>query len=367
MEKNGSKKNCRDQSIDCVKGIAIIAVVVHHLGFSLPYNDIVPSKALLYSLWHVPVFFVLAGFFLSEDKLQRPVDFIKKKIKTLYLKTILFVSCAVIFHNVLIKIGWYSESLDYSGKKMFFYTAKDFVFKLAETIFFMGREPITGALWFGYVLFIALCGYSVLSFFLGKIIKENQDKLFLVKGLILFFLTIVSNILSQNFGITQNRFSNIFPAMLLIYMGQWLNVEKKCSFNSKYVALFCLLVVAQAAFRSGGIGLNNNNFYDVFHLLSAGGGMTYLLLFIFKKAKVSVVNRILCFFGKYSFAIMALHLLCFKPCMILSNRFLSSSFNIGSLTPDIGSQYGIFVFFLMFSVSMPAFLGFCFDKIIFKE
>lgn len=272
MENNVSKRCCRDQSIDCVKGAAIIAVVAHHLGFSLPYNDIVPSRALLYSLWHVPVFFVLAGFFLSEEKLQRPIEFITKKVKTLYLKTILFVCGAVLLHNTLIKIGWYSESLDYSGKKMFFYTAKGLVFKLVETIFFMGREPITGALWFGYVLFIALCGYSVLSFFLGKITKKNHDKTFWTKGLVLLFLTIVSNILSQNFEITQNRFSNVFPAMLLIYVGQWLNVEKKCNFNSKYVAFFCLLVVVQAAFRSGGIGLNNNDFYDVFHLLSAGGG-----------------------------------------------------------------------------------------------
>lgn len=95
--------------------------------------------------------------------------------------------------------------------------------------------------------------------------------------------------------------------------------------------------------------------------------MTYLLLYIFKKVNISVVNKILSFLGKYSFAIMALHLLCFKLCVILSNSFLSSSFNIASLTPDIGSQYGMFAFFLVVSVSVPALLGFCMEKKSCKE
>lgn len=263
----------RDLSIDCVKGLAIMAVVFGHLGFSLP--SIPEYKIFLnpfvYSLWYVPVFFCIAGFFIKEERLLNPVEFITKKFKTLYLKTILFVGFAVLLHNVFLKIGLYSDQIVYGGKTMSLYSVKDIVVTLLKTIFFAGREPITGALWFAYVLFMALCGYSLLTYFLSKLV-DNKQKLLAIKGLVILAITIASNILTQNFGITQNRVSNVFPAMLLIYIGQWFNVEKKMSYSSPLVAVLCFLLIAQAAIRSGGIGLNNNHFYDVFHLIVGGGG-----------------------------------------------------------------------------------------------
>lgn len=264
----------RNQAVDCVKGMAIVAVVFGHLGFylpSIPENKIYLSP-FIYSLWHVPVFFCIAGFFIKEERLLNPFKFIIKKIKTLYLKTILFVCCAVFFHNALIKTGLYSELLVYGGKSMFYYSAKDTVVALIKSVFFMGREPITGALWFGYVLFMALCGYSLIAFVLNKLLTYEHHKMFILRGAIILALTIISNILSQNFGITQNRFSNLFPAMLLIYIGQYFNVERKWNFDSPIVAFTCFLLVAQGALRSGSISLNNNQFYDVFHLVIGGGG-----------------------------------------------------------------------------------------------
>ncbi len=262
----------RDLSIDCVKGLAIMAVVFGHLGFSLP--SIPEYKIFLnpfvYSLWYVPVFFCVAGFFIKEERLIHPFEFILKKTKTLYLKTIIFVGVAVLCHNLFLKIGFYSDQIVYGGKTMSLYSAKDIVATLFKTIFFASGEPITGALWFAYVLFIALCGYSLLTYFLNKIVKDKQ-KLFATKGLVILAITIVSNILTQNFGITQNRVSNVFPAMLLIYIGQWFNVEKKMSYSSPLTAIVCLLLVVQASIRSGGISLNNNQFYDIFHLVVGGG------------------------------------------------------------------------------------------------
>lgn len=348
----------RDLSIDCVKGLAIMAVVVGHLGFSLPS---VPEYKIflnpfVYSLWYVPVFFCIAGFFIKEEQLFNPVEFIAKKIKTLYLKTILFVGVAVLLHNIFLKIGFYSDQIVYGGKAMFLYSAKDVVVTMLKTIFFAGREPITGALWFAYVLFMALCGYSLLTYFLNKIVKNKQN-LFAIKGLVILTSTIASNVLTQNFGIIQNRVSNVFPAMLLIYIGQWFNVEKKMKYESPLFAFLCFLLVASASIRSGGISLNNNKFYDVFHLVVGGGAMTYLLLFLIKKLDLHVKN-VLAFIGNYSFAIMGLHLLCFKPCMIIWNRLFNTSFNIAELVPGIGTQYVAGLVFLAFSCFVSAMLGF---------
>lgn len=354
----------RDISVDCVKGLAIIAVVFGHLGFYLPsLSGGIDFHPFLHSLWHVPVFFCVAVFFIKEERLIHPFEFIIKKVKTLYIKTILFVIIAVLFHNTLLNIGLYSEQLDYGGKTMFLYSTKDTIVTLLKAIFLMGREPIVGPLWFAHVLFIALCGYSLLAFFLSKILKYERNKLFWIRGIVILTLTIFSNILSQNYGITQNRLSNVFPAMLLIYIGQWLNVEKKLKYDSSLVAFTCFLLVVQSVLRSGGIGLNNNRFYDVFHLIVGGGIMTYLLLFFIKKINVPHMKNVLAFFGNYSFAIMGLHCLCFKLCIIISNNFFHTSFNIAAFVPNIKTQYIIGIFFLVLSCCIPAVLGFAFDVI----
>ena len=355
----------RDLSIDCVKGLAIIAVVFGHLGFYLPsipqYH--ISLNPLLFSLWYVPVFFCVAGFFIKEERLVRPVEFIIKKVKTLYLKTILFVGIAVFCHNLFLKIGFYSGQLDYAGKTMSFYSIKDIFVTLIKTVLFMGREPITGPLWFAYVLFMALCGYSLLTYTLSKIVSDKQ-KFFAIKGLVILAITIISNVLTQNFGITQNRVSNVFPAMLLIYIGQWFNVEKKMKYTSPLAAFLCLLLVVQAALRSGGIGLNNNQFYDVFHLIVGGGAMTYLLLFLIKKVNLPHLKNVLAFLGNYSFAIMGLHLLCFKPCILVWNKIFHTSFDVAALVPGIGTQYFAGLLFLAFSCFVPAILGYVFENII---
>ncbi len=359
-----SVKLRRDISVDCVKGLAIIAVVLGHLGFnlpSIPENNIYLAP-ILYSLWYVPVFFCIAGFFIKEDRLANSIEFIKKKAKTLYLKTIIFVGIAVLCHNLFLKTGLYSEQLDYVGKTMSFYSIKDIFFTLIKTIFFMGREPITGPLWFGYVLFMALCGYSLIAYVLNKFLQYEHQNMFIIRGVVILALTIVSNILSQNFGITQNRLSNIFPAMLLIYIGQYFNEEKRLNFDSPIAALTCFLLILQAALRSGGISLNNNQFYDVFHLVAGGGATTYFLIFLFKKIKVSVFKQGLAFLGNYSFSIMGLHMLLFKPCMIVWNHFFHTSFDIAALVPGIGTNYIAGIFFLVLSCFVPALLGFILEK-----
>lgn len=359
----------RDPSIDCVKGLAIIAVVLSHLHFywpSIPENNI-SITPLLFSLWHVPVFFCVAGFFIKEERLLKPFEFIKNKIRTLYLKTILYVGFSVILHNLFIKVGLYSVQLEYGGKAMFLYSVKDTIIALLKTVFFMGREPITTILWFAYVLFLALCGYSMLAYLLNKLLRMEHEKKFMVRGIVILSITVVANILTQNFGITQNRVSNVFPAMLLIYIGQWFNVEKKLKYDSPFAAITCFILVVQTAIRSGSIGLNNNLFYDSFHLVVGGAGVTYLLLFLVRKINIPHVKSCLAFLGNYSFSIMGLHLLCFKPCVLVWNYLFSTSFDLAALIPEIGTHYFAGMFFLIFACFVSAAIGCFFEKIVLRS
>lgn len=69
----------RSQWVDIAKGIAISAVVLFHISYSFPNLKLLPVTALFGYAWHVPVFFLIGGFFIKEEKLVRPVSFIRGK------------------------------------------------------------------------------------------------------------------------------------------------------------------------------------------------------------------------------------------------------------------------------------------------
>lgn len=59
----------RSISVDITKGVAIMAIVLGHVSYLYSSNSLVDSEVFIYSLWHVSVFFILAGFFIKDDHL----------------------------------------------------------------------------------------------------------------------------------------------------------------------------------------------------------------------------------------------------------------------------------------------------------
>lgn len=79
--------NKRITWIDVAKGLAILAVIAGHLGCKFINRLVFP--------WHMPLFFLLAGFFLADEGV---LPFIRKKTRALLLPYAI-TSIAVI-------IGW---------------------------------------------------------------------------------------------------------------------------------------------------------------------------------------------------------------------------------------------------------------------
>ena len=351
----------RDDAIDIVKGLAIMGIVLGHIGVTFPAFKLFHTGVLLYSMWHVAVFFVLSGFFLNDEKLKKPWSFTIGKVKSLYLKTLCFYIPAVLLHNILIKIGFYSVDVNYGGKKMVLYSGLDFVKKIIESVLLAGREPIVGPLWFAYVLFIALVGYSILSFFIGKFFKDEQY--WIVKGLFCFALAMVSSILTQKYSLTLNRLSNSVAVMLLIFFGQLFNVRLRLSYKSGLFAIGAALLFFHEVVFHGGISLNNNAFNGVFHLLCGGVAATYMLLYMAKKIEHNFLGMILSLVGRHSFAIMALHLLSFKICTMLLNGCFGMSIPLAELVPGVGKEYVLAIPYLLIGTFVPVFVAWLFCKI----
>lgn len=303
----------RSLSVDIAKGISIIAIVLGHIDFLYPAIQLVNTKDLFIYLWHVPVFFIVAGFFIKEEQLIQPKLWFKKKFSSLYLKILYFYVPAVLLHNVFIRIGWYS--LGSIGPVIHAYTWVDFIKQTILAVCLGGREPIVGAMWFVYVLFMALIGLSILSWIIKKIAK-NERQYEWTRGIVLLTMCIIAGILSNKYGLTIRRFSNTFTAMLLINVGKLMYQRLKLSFNNGYMAIVCALIAFEAACMLGGVSLNGNVYRDILQLLVAAPAVLYIIMYIGKRIETNAIGKAIANVGKESFYVMALHFVGFKLCTL---------------------------------------------------
>lgn len=304
----------RSLSVDIAKGIAIIAIVLGHISFSYPNFSLVSPEDLLFRLWHVPIFFILGGFFIKEEELNQPKYWFKKKFSSLYLKLLYFYIPAVLLHNLFIKIGWYSTLSTTSIIKVYAFT--DFIKHIILTICLAGREPIVGPMWFVYVLFMALICLSILSWAFCKIVNDSTKRNQLM-FVVMLGLTILSGVLSNKYGLTIRRFSNVFTAMFLIYIG-WLMNRKFClKYDNGLICIACAMIGIEVACMLGGVNLNSNSYKDILQLIVASPAILYFIMYVGKKIENSVLGKCLGKIGRESFYIMALHLAGMKVCTIV--------------------------------------------------
>lgn len=297
--------------VDIAKGIAILAVVLLHIDFTFPETELFPLRAFLGASWHVEVFFLIAGFFIQEEKLCRPLVFIKSKVKTLYRPLLCFYIPAVLFHNVMMRLGWYDPTIAYGGKYMYYWDFGQLVTHLSLSVCLAGREPILGAMWFVYVLFMALCGFSFVSWLISKISCDRKKHEWM-RFFTLLMLCILSCVASRVYGFTIPRCNNVLTAMWLIYVGYVCRNKLLLRFDNKYVCIASALLFYHGVTVIGWIAVGGNYYSDVISLTWMSVAALYVVCYISKQMEHNPVGCFLSCCGRNSFYIMALHLVGFK-------------------------------------------------------
>lgn len=351
----------RSLSVDIAKGISIIAIVLGHINFLYPVGQLVNTKDLFIYLWHVAGFFLLAGFFIKEEQLVQPKLWFKKKFSSLYLKILFFYIPAVLLHNVLIKIGWYS--LESNDPVINTYSMMEFAKQTVLAICLGGREPIVGAMWFVYVLFMALIGLSIVSWAIKKISKNDRQYEWM-RFIALLSMCILAGLLSNKYGLTIRRFSNTFTAMLLIYVGRIMYQKIKLSFDNGYLAIVCGLLAFEVACMLGGVSLNGNEYKDILQLIGAAPAVLYIIMYIGKHIETNVVGKAIAYVGNNSFYVMALHFVGFKLCTLaLQGIGYGGGASLSDLTPGVGGNILLLFVYAFFGVGFPLLFMWGFRKI----
>lgn len=337
----------RFEWIDIVKAFAIILVVLGHINYAYPIYRLIPVP-YIYS-WHIRVFFLVGGFFLFEDKLMKPYSFIKNKAKRLYLPLLYIYIPATLLHNILIDIGVYDLTIKYGGSCVMRLEGLNFFFQIVKTILFAGHEPIVGAMWFVYVLFLALIWISISYYIASKITNKSVDSTRRTASIIILAGAIASSFMINIWGIEIPRVSQTLQAAWLIFVGMVVMQQIRLTFDNRFVFILCAIGLYSIAVLRSLVHMDGNE-TEIISLTISSVFALYVFSYIAKKCR-GMLGMVLSFIGRESFYIMAFHFIAFKICSLLLNM-IGYSMNIAQLSATSSNLF-ILIFYLVGGVFIP--------------
>lgn len=301
--------------ISIAKGIAIILMVAGHAeGPELLTN-------FIYT-FHMPLFFIAAGYFFSRRYLTDPWTFIAKRIKGLYFPFLRWSLFFLLLHNVWFHFGILNEQFgNWTGGVTHPYTLKSACHRIFLMVTGMAGydEFMAGAFWFFRGLLVA----SVAFLLLYKLL-DSRTRLRPEACVAVICASIIALMaLRINYGIKITTIPNggwremwgiFFFGIGVLYR----KYESRIG-DRYWLSTLCLLFLGFAAtqhFR----GMNNNAMTQDLWTLPLTGTAGFLLVrhvSVLIDATDTMLRRLLVFIGNNTLYVFIFHILAFKPVSLL--------------------------------------------------
>lgn len=155
----------RNTSIAILKGIAIILMVVGHAEAPELLTNFIYT-------FHMPLFFMAAGYFFDRKYLSQPALFVGKRLRGLYIPFLKWSILFLLLHNVWHHFGILNESFgNWTGGVTHPYTLRSAAQRLMLIVTSMSGydEFMAGAFWFFRGLLVA----SILFLLIYKAIDST--------------------------------------------------------------------------------------------------------------------------------------------------------------------------------------------------
>lgn len=311
------KSNDRDITLDIMKGICIILVVLGH--------TYTPYISNFIYLFHVAVFFMISGVCFNEKYLESANNFfvlLKKRIVNLWLPYVCYNFVFLLLQNFFIKIGFLTDNPDYFLCKPYlpdgfstYINFSQFPKIILKSFLFINSRPFVGGLWFLGGLFFVTFLYAIIQIVMKKL---KIEKFHIIVSLCLLIAAWIAKETGfmKDFPLTKQAII-IFETEILFTLGVYFQKY----FLSKYrqmkrqhqIAVFSIsFIILLFLNRFGSISIASSRIVNpAFYLISSILGFFLLLSFAFliKDIKISIFFHTV---GKNTLPILALHTLCFK-------------------------------------------------------
>ena len=108
----------RNSTMDIVKAIGIISIVMGHCCYSIMIPALNVSVGEFVYSYHLMVFFFVAGFFYKRGYHEHPEQYIGKRLLKLGGMLFLYNTVFTLLHNTLVSVKMISSTEHYSISKM---------------------------------------------------------------------------------------------------------------------------------------------------------------------------------------------------------------------------------------------------------
>lgn len=276
----------RIDTIDILKGITIILVVFGHavqgivdsnkLSLSTEYSSIFITKSVIYS-FHMPVFFMISGFFLTKWIKNDRVLALKQKFRRLVYPYFIWSFITAMFMQL-------ASSFTNNGLGLI-----DFL-----------KSPIVpfSQYWFLYLLFF----FHLVYFVSDKILRDQSIKFLFIISILLFCF----GLFLPNFWVVSD-FSKYF---LFFITGSYLlpYIKKITNVNQMQLIAICIMFVTVNCINL--VLLNTKYIIYYFFLVTSAVGFLFLFaISIYISQKSLILKKFLSYVGKNSMQIYVMHLI----------------------------------------------------------
>lgn len=300
-------KNERDETIDIIKAIGIISIVVGHSCWSVTIGGIVLPTGRFVYLYHLAIFVFCSGYLFKEINSKDPWQYVGKKLKGLWPMFVTYCTLFLFFRNIFIKMGIVDLNI---------YSKKELLYVFVNSIFMNNPGSLCGALWFVPVILLTSVFFCFIYYCTSKLRIVREWKLFLI-GIISLLFGIMGVFCMEKTLKLNYHMEVVLILMPVFFVGylvkcNWCTLKDKCKFS---LAMFvmCIVFVFLIKYPEFQIELsacyigNRWMYYPITFLC------IYMCLGISQGIKeVPYLNKIMCEIGRNSFHIMALHFFCFK-------------------------------------------------------
>ena len=220
----------RDISIDIMKGILILLMVMAHAQG--------PGHRLIY-LFHMAVFFMISGYLWKEGAELNIIPFIKRKIISLYIP---YVVCNTAY------FVWYLVTPVFFEREICERNLYGVLYETIKIFLFRGRCAMSGPTWFLAVLFIVSIGYALVRKILICKIKSDSMRYYLLT--LSAFISLVIGYVLYIVDINLFQIGTIFSSYAAFHLGNMIKyITKERQLLERNVMLHTILAI----FAGGGL------------------------------------------------------------------------------------------------------------------
>lgn len=271
----------RNEVIDIMKGIGIIAVIIGHMGSV----SIIPFHIFIFS-FHMPLFFIIAGYFFKPN--NNFINKFKRDFSRLVIPYLFTASILVVFNILQSFIG--------EEKKPDVITIGIISALFGSGAYHFspiwGNMPAIGAIWFLLALFWCRVVYNYIA-------CKTQHK-YLIAGIIAICATLIDKYLI-------NLPFTILPGlsgMMFYLIGNWLKTHK-VSYIIIIISLVCWII--SILYSQIGMVVCNYGLYPI-DIMGACGG-TAFIYWISKYCAKTKLKSLFVWLGVNSLVLLCFHLI----------------------------------------------------------